>query len=63
VSIAAIPMVQWIYEKAGFTFVEFFLKIETYNVRIAFWAKPKLFSNFLPVYQDIMGTMILTGRY
>ena len=63
VSIANVPMVQWIYEKAGFKFVEFFFKIETYNMRIAFWAKPKLFSNFLPVYEDIMGTMILTGRY
>ncbi len=63
ISIASIPMIQWIYEKAGFKFVEFFFKIETYNVRIAFWTKPRLFSNFLPVYEDIMRTMILTGRY
>jgi hypothetical protein len=63
VSIASIPMVRWIYEKAGFKFVEFFFKIETYNVRIAFWTKPRLFSNFLTVYEDIMGTMILTGRF
>jgi hypothetical protein len=63
VSIGTIPMIQWIYEKSGFKFVEFFLKIETYNIRIAFWTKPKLFSNFLPVYEDIMATLILTGRY
>jgi hypothetical protein len=62
-SIATIPMVRWIYEKAGFKFAEFFFKIETYNVRIAFWAKPRLFSNFLPVYEEMMGSMILTGRY
>jgi hypothetical protein len=62
VTIASIPMVQWIYEKSGFKFVEFFFKNETYNVRIAFWTKPRLFSNFLPVYEDIMGTMNLSGR-
>jgi hypothetical protein len=63
VTLASIPMIQWTYEKAGFKFVEFFFKIETYNVRIAFWTKPRLFNNFLPVYEGIMRTMILTGRY
>jgi hypothetical protein len=63
IEIASIPMVRWIYEKAGFKFVEFFFKMETYNIRIAFWAKPRLFSNFLPVYEEIMGTMSLAGQY
>jgi hypothetical protein len=63
ISIANVPMVRWIYKKVGFDFVEFFFKIETYNVRIAFWTKPRIFSNFLPVYENIMGTLILTGQY
>ncbi len=62
VTIASIPMVRWIYEKAGFSFVEFFFKIETYNVRIAFWTKPKLFSNFLPVYEEVMKSMAVSMR-
>jgi hypothetical protein len=61
-TIAGIPMIEWIYEKAGFRFVEFFFKVDTYNVRIAFWTKQKLFTNFLPVYEENMGTMILTER-
>jgi hypothetical protein len=63
IEIATIPMIRWVYEKAGFKFVEYFFKIETYNVRIAFWAKPKLFANFFPVYEEIMGTMVTSGRY
>jgi hypothetical protein len=62
VTIAGIPMIEWIYEKAGFRFVEFFFKVDTYNVRIAFWTKQKLFANFLPVYEENMGTMLLTER-
>ena len=60
--IAHVPMVQWLYEKEGFRFIEFFIKVDTYNVRIAFWTTPDLFPNFLPVYEEIMGTFSITGR-
>jgi hypothetical protein len=60
--IANVPMVKWLYEKDGFRFVEFFIKVDTYNVRIAFWTTPDLFPNFLPVYEEIMGTFSITGR-
>jgi len=57
--ISDIPMVEWIYERDGFRFVEFFFRADTYNIRIAFWAKPDLFSNFLPVYEDMAGSIII----
>ena len=60
--IAHVPMVQWLYEKEGFRFVEFFIKVDTYNIRIAFWTTPDLFPNFLSVYEEIMGTFSITGR-
>ncbi|HEX7511435.1 MAG TPA: hypothetical protein VF335_09060 [Chitinivibrionales bacterium] len=58
-SLANIPMVKWIYEKGGFTFAEFFFKVDTYNIRIAFWTKPRLFPNFLSVYEEMIGTLAL----
>lgn len=57
--ISDIPMVEWVYERDGFRFVEFFFRADTYNIRIAFWAKPALFSNFLPVYEDMAGSIII----
>lgn len=60
--IAKMPMVKWLYEKDGFRFVEFFVKVDTYNVRIAFWTTPDLFPNFLPIYEEIMETFTITGR-
>lgn len=59
---AHIPMVKWLYEKEGFRFIEFFIKVDTYNVRIAFWTTPELFPNFLPIYEEIIGTFAITGR-
>jgi len=61
-TIANIPMVSWRYEKKGFRFIEFFFKVDTYNVRIAFWTPPDMFPNFLPVYNEIIGSLNITGR-
>jgi hypothetical protein len=61
-NIANVPIIEWRYEKQGFRFIEFFFKADTYNVRIAFWTRPEMFPNFLPVYEQIIGTLNLTGR-
>jgi hypothetical protein len=50
-------MVKWVYDKDGFRFAEFFFNVDTYDVRIAFWTKPELFGNFLPVYEEIIATV------
>jgi hypothetical protein len=62
ISLGNIPMIQWIYEKDGFRFAEFFFKVDTYNIRIAFWTKPRLFPNFHSVYEDMMGSLSLQER-
>jgi len=49
----------WRYKKNDFWFVEYFFSVDTYNIRVAFWTKPKLFDKFVPVYDQIMGTLIL----
>jgi hypothetical protein len=54
-------LVKWTYAKSGFRFVEFFFAIDTYDIRIAFWTHPDLFDNFLPVYEQIISTLIVTG--
>ena len=54
-----IELVRWIYEKSGFTFTEYFVAIDTYNIRFAFWTTPDLFERFLPVYEGIIGTLQL----
>ena len=54
------PMVKWVYDKAGFRFVEFFFNIETYDIRIAFWTRTHLFGNFLPVFESIISSLIIT---
>jgi hypothetical protein len=56
------PMVVWRYAKDDFRFIEYFFNIETYDIRVAFWTKPRLFDKFLPVYKGIMGTLSVTGR-
>jgi hypothetical protein len=43
-------------------FIEYFFSVDTYNVRVAFWTTPILFEKFLPVYDEIMGTLQLQGR-
>jgi hypothetical protein len=57
-----VPMVRWEYSEGEFRFVEFFFSVDTYNLRVAFWTKPLLFKNFLPVYREIMGTLTLVDR-
>jgi hypothetical protein len=53
-----LPVIEWIYEKDGFRFVEFFFRVDTYNIRIAFWAQSRLFPNFLSVYQSMIASVI-----
>ena len=55
------PMIKWEYEKSGFCFVEFFINVGTYDIRIAFWTKPDLYKNFLPVFEEIISTLTITG--
>jgi hypothetical protein len=66
VVINGVPMVQWEYDwmldKEKVKFVEYFFNLDTYNLRIAFWTKPGLFNNFLPVYDDIMATLNIYDR-
>lgn len=58
-----LPMVKWVYDKAGYRFVEFFFTIDTYNVRLAFWSKADMFARFLPVFEDIISTLELTAGF
>ena len=55
--------VKWIYHKAGYQFVEFFFVINTYNIRLSFWTKPELFPNFLPVFEEMVGNIVLTSGF
>lgn len=57
------PMVRWDYRKSGYRFAEFFFTLDTYNVHIAFWARPAAFERFLPVYLDIMSSLTFISRY
>lgn len=50
------PMIKWIYYSNGFKYVEFFLVLDTYDFRIAFWAQPTLFDRFLPEYYTIISS-------
>ena len=61
--IGTYPAIQWIYEKMGFRFSEFFITLGTYDIRIAFWTKTELFDNFLPVFEQIMNTLTITRYY
>jgi len=54
------PMVKWIYDKSGYRFVEFFFVVDTYDIRLSFWTKPETFGGFLPVFEDITGSLTLT---
>lgn len=49
----------WRYQKNDFWFIEYFFSVDTYNIRVAFWTKPKLFDKFVPIYEQIMATLIL----
>lgn len=52
----------WRYRDKDFCFIEYFFNVDTYNVRVAFWAKPKAFDKFLSVYKDIMGTLTVSDK-
>jgi hypothetical protein len=55
-------MVKWEYRIGEFRFAEFFFCIDTYNIRIAFWTRPMLYENFLPVYEDIISSLAIVSR-
>jgi len=54
------PMVKWVYDKSGYRFVEFFFSIDTYDIRLSFWTRPRLFNGFLQVFEEIAATLSLT---
>jgi hypothetical protein len=55
------PAVKWVYDQMGFRFTEYYFKIETYDIRISFWTKPELFNNYLGAFEQIIGTLTITG--
>jgi hypothetical protein len=57
------PMVKWVYDKAGYRFVEFFFVIDTYDIRLSFWTRPQLFTGFLQVFEEIVSTLSLTNNF
>lgn len=59
----SMEMVRWIYEKHGFGFIEYFFSSGTFDIRIAFWTRKEFFRKFLPVFESIMGSLILTDVY
>jgi len=61
-TIRGVPLVVWKYAKNEFDFIEYFFTIDTYDIRMAFWTKPKLFYNFLPIYEEIMSTLSIETR-
>jgi hypothetical protein len=56
-------MIKWVYDKEGFRYAEFFFSIDTYDIRIAFCSRPDAFERFLPVYEEIMSTLEVTGGF
>ena len=54
-------MVKWVYDKIDFRFAEFFFTIDTYDIRISFWSRSELFDKFLPVYEQMMTSLEVTG--
>jgi hypothetical protein len=50
-------LVKWVYDKADFRFAEFFININTYDIRIAFWSRAQLFEKFLPVYEEMIASI------
>ncbi|GAI35280.1 unnamed protein product [marine sediment metagenome] len=57
------PIVKWEYSKFDMQYVEFFFTMDTYNVRVAFWAEAPIFKRFLPVYLTIMSSLDFISRY
>ncbi len=57
------PMIRWNYNKFGYRFVEYFFTIDTYNMRIAFWATPPIFDRFSSVYVSIISSLEVMDQY
>jgi hypothetical protein len=54
-------VVKWVYNKGDFRFAEFFFTLGTYDIRISFWSRSDLFDKFLPVYEQMMGSIEVTS--
>ncbi len=59
--IGELPAYKWVYDQMGFRFVEYFFRINTCNIRIAFWTKSELFDYNISVFEDIISTMSPSG--
>jgi hypothetical protein len=55
------PAYKWVYDQKGFRFVEYFFKINTCDIRIAFWTKTELYANNIDVFEDIISTISQSG--
>ncbi len=62
VQIDGARLIKWEYGISEFRFVEFFFTADTYDIRIAFWARPDIFTRFEPVYYDIISSLKPIGR-
>jgi hypothetical protein len=54
-------MVKWIYDKGGSRIVEYIFTIDSYDMRIAFGTRIEFFDKFLPVYEETMSSLQVTG--
>ncbi|MFP4681966.1 MAG: hypothetical protein ACLFQB_15950 [Chitinispirillaceae bacterium] len=56
-----LPVVKWVYDRSGFRFVEYYFRVDTHNIRVAFWSTPEMFEKFAPVYEEVINSLGL-GR-
>lgn len=67
VTIKNLPVVIWEYSKKNgqskVRFIEFFFALRSYTIRIAFWADPRIFVRFLPVYFDTMTSLEIVEKF
>lgn len=56
-------LVKWEYVSSGFRHIEFFFHLDTYNIRIAFFSKPHIFENFLPIYYRIISSLAFIEQF
>jgi len=55
-------MIKWQYTYQGLQYAEFLFRSGTYNVRIAFWTTPDLYTRFLSEYEAIMSSLVFETR-
>jgi hypothetical protein len=54
-------MVKWVYDKGQSRIVEYIFTIDSYDIRIAFGTRIEFFEKFLPVYEETMSSLQVTG--